>query len=655
MTLFNRATQKRQTRMIPALLFRRATGSASVVRGLAIGVQFVKHCTFRHWQSQWHGREQGRAVTFSWHSVTLVVAALLIVVLAIPQNLRATPPAIEVDQEVLAVEAARIAVVKKASASTVAVFAGDAGGGSGVLISADGYALTNFHVAQPAGVAMKCGLDDGVLYDAVLVGLDPTGDVALIKLLGRDDFPVAELGDSDQVRVGDLAFTIGNPFLLATDYRPTVAFGMISGIHRYQEPASGAFLEYADCIQTDAAINPGNSGGPLFDADGKLIGINGRGSFEKRGRVNVGVGYAISINQIKNFLGYLYSGRVVDHATLGALVGTDSEGRVVVTEVSERSDAYRRGLRYDDELIRFAGRNVRTVNGFKNVLGTLPKGWRVPLTYRRQGRTYETFVRLSGVHTAAEMKQALAEDHAPPAPDQPDKKRKPDKKPEKKPTLPVPHKPKSPQMPEVVRKLYQARADYANYHFNLTHQQRLWQALRAMGDYSGRGIWKVQGKAAGGGDFLFRCSEKDAELVLPTFQTRAVLKDELADITDPPQTGGLLVALSQWRRFLTRGIDDFGQVYYLGTAPLPGHTGLLDVLVALNGGVECQFYVEPTTGRLEALEMFAADGRDPCEIYFEDYKEADGRWWPGRLVVRHGDQQYGHYTIGPLVIEKEGP
>ena len=137
-----------------------------------------------------------------------------------------------------------------------------------------------------------------------------------MKLFGRDDFPAAELADSDQVQVGDWCFAIGNPFLLATDFHPTVSYGVISGVHRYQYPA-GTLLEYTDCLQADAAINPGNSGGPLFDAQGRLIGINGRGSFEKRGRVNVGVGYAISINQIKNFLGHLKSGRIVDHATLG--------------------------------------------------------------------------------------------------------------------------------------------------------------------------------------------------------------------------------------------------------------------------------------------------------------------------------------------------
>ncbi len=236
----------------------------------------------------------------------------------------------------------------------------------------------------------------------MIVGLDPTGDVALIKLLGREDFPAAELGDSDLVRAGDWCFAVGNPFLLATDFQPSISYGIVSGVHRYQPPA-GTLLEYTDCIQTDAAINPGNSGGPLFDAQGRLIGINGRGSFEKRGRVNVGVGYAISINQIKKFLGYLHSGRIVDHATLGATVATDERGRVIVSNILDTSDAYRRGLRYGDQLLSFAGRPVTTVNGFKNVLGTFPRGWRVPLTFRHEGETRNVYVRLAGVHSREEL------------------------------------------------------------------------------------------------------------------------------------------------------------------------------------------------------------------------------------------------------------
>ncbi|NJM40929.1 MAG: trypsin-like serine protease, partial [Anaerolineae bacterium] len=109
---------------------------------------------------------------------------------------------------------------------------------------------------------------------------------------------------------------IGNPFGL----EGTMTLGIVSAVGRMMP--GGTNYTNPDIIQTDAAINPGNSGGPLFNADGELIGINGRGSFEKRGRVNVGVGYAISINQIKNFMGHLRAGIDSDHATLGATVAT---------------------------------------------------------------------------------------------------------------------------------------------------------------------------------------------------------------------------------------------------------------------------------------------------------------------------------------------
>src|SRR5439155_13853399 len=159
---------------------------------------------------------------------------------------------------------------------------------------------------------------------------------------------------------------------------------------------------YTDCIQIDTSINPGNSGGPLFNMTGELIGINGRGSFDKRGRVNSGVGYAISINQIKNFLGHLYVGIDADHATLGATVKTVGDGedeiaRMQVTTILEDSDASRRGLQPDDELVEFAGRPMASVNQYKNVLGLFPKGWRVPLVYRRENKKSEILVRLQGV------------------------------------------------------------------------------------------------------------------------------------------------------------------------------------------------------------------------------------------------------------------
>ena len=295
-----------------------------------------------------------------------------------------------------------------ASRATIAIFGLEGGGGgSGVIITPDGYALTNFHVTSACGDHMRVGLADGRMVDAVIEGIDATGDVSLIKLLGDDNFPISPMADSSQVRVGQWCFAAGNPFGLAPTYNRPVSLGVVSGVGRYQYPAN-TILEYSDCIQTDAAINPGNSGGPLFNLDAEVIGINGRCSFEKRGRVNVGVGYAISINQVKNFLGMLRSGRLVDHATLGATVSTDDSGKVLISNILNGSDAYRRGVRYGDEVVSFAGRGIDTTNDFKNVLGTLPKDWRVPMVVRREGELVTLLVRLTGVHTELQLAKLVA-------------------------------------------------------------------------------------------------------------------------------------------------------------------------------------------------------------------------------------------------------
>ncbi len=391
----------------------------------------------------------------------------------------------EVDRRVLDAEQQRIAVVEKVKPTVVAIFSpGGQGGGSGVLISKDGLCLTNFHVVEGSGPVMQCGLPDGVFYDAVLVGLDKVGDVALIKLLPKKDgqeFPCAALGDSDKVKAGDWSLAMGNPFLLATDFQPTVTYGLISGVHRYQHPA-GILLEYTDCIQIDTSINPGNSGGPLFNTAGELIGINGRGSFEKRGRVNSGVGYAISINQIKNFLPLLKAGIDTDHATLGALVRSDSEedggSRLLITSIIENCDANRRGLDVDDELVSFAGQPMRSVNQFKNVLGLYPKGWRVPLVYRRNNEKKEILVRLMQVQPSQ-------------SPDEPQNKPKPQPGPPRRRTPPR-YSPNS-----LAAKLYEPKPGFANYYFNKLERDRLLAAFRKQGDFGPvAGDWTFEGQTA---------------------------------------------------------------------------------------------------------------------------------------------------------------
>jgi len=604
-----------------------------------------------------HSRCRPSGMTdFAPPRLRFVLVLLTAVCLLWPQYASAN----EVPDEVLRAEADRVAVMQKAKDAVLAIFSADGGGGgSGVVITPDGYALSNFHVAQPCGVAMKCGMADGKVYDAVVVGLDPTGDVALIKLFGRDDFPTAEMADSDRVEPGDWCFAMGNPFLLATNFQPTVTYGIVSGVHRYQFPA-GTLLEYADCIQTDASINPGNSGGPLFDAEGRLIGINGRGSFEKRGRVNVGVAYAISINQIRNFLGYLRSGRIVDHATLGAVVGFDAEGRVVVTDILDDCDAYRRGLRYDDEIVSFGGRPIFTPNAFKNVLGIFPKGWRVPLSFRRDGKRHDVLVRLEGVHSTEELIQKATggpgEMPMPlPDPDKDPDSKKPGK-PGEKPKLPIPQlvkraKPKLP-LPEVVKKHYEEKRGYANYYFNRLNRDRVIDAWAARGDLSAyRGPWRLTGHSAGGAEFVLRLSDEAATLRLPAGEFTWAADSDSSAALPPPQSNGLLPALNLWRRLAVEGPEKFGEVTYLGTAPLPGRPEPVDVLVGLHKGVEVRFHFDPAAGLLLSLELFPLENIDPCEVYFSEYRRIGGRMWPGQIDVRVGDDPYATLTVRDVQVQ----
>ena len=545
----------------------------------------------------------------------------------------------DVDPEVIAAERRRVEVIRTASAAAVAIFAGDSGGGSGVLVTPDGYAVTNFHVVQPAGVAMTCGLADGSLCDAVLVGLDPTGDVALVKLLGRNDFPCATLADSDAVEVGDWCFAAGNPLLLATDLVPSISAGIVSGTHRYQEPA-GTILEYTDCIQVDAAINPGNSGGGLFDAAGRLIGINGRASFEKRGRVNVGAGYAISANQVRNFLGCLRAGRLCDHATLGATVATAADGRVVVSDILQSSDAWRRGLQYDDEIVALAGRPIRTVNAFKSVLGTLPAGWQVPLVYRRDGRREEILVRLAGVHTAAELaKLAAVADEQDPAEGQGGRR--------------PPSRPPSRQVPEVVRGLYEARSGFANYHFAIVERDRVAQAIATSAAGLDQGPWVLAGRLAEGGEFRIEISDSQGLIDLPTGTSVLDANGSLDTNPVPPGSGGMLAALMLWRRLVTEGPAALGGTTYQGTAPRdpsqldPAGRDLVDVLASAVAGVEARFSVD-ASGHVCGIDLWTSPEADPCEIRILACEAGDAGGALQRLEVHRGPDPFGTFLIETL-------
>ena len=549
------------------------------------------------------------------------------------------------EADVLQAQQNRTDVVKRAAPTVVAIFSPDGnGGGSGVLISPDGYALSNFHVTSACGNFMKCGLNDGVLYDAVIVGFDPTGDVALIKLLGRNDFPFAPLGNSDALSAGDWTYAMGNPFLLATDFQPTVTFGMVSGVHRYQYPA-GTFLEYTDCIQVDTSINPGNSGGPLFNAAGELIGINGRIAVEKRGRVNVGAGYAISINQIKHFMDQLRGGHIVDHATLGATVRTGSDRTVLVDSILESSDAYRRGLREDDEIISFAGRPIGSVNQFKNILGIYPKGWSLPLVYRREGRKQEIFVELPALHRKSELTQAEGpKGPKPPGPRKPDPK-KPDD-----PKLVEAELPKE-EVPEEYKKLFVKKTGYANYYFNQQEQQRVLQGLEPFVSWQGpQAKWVLNGKTADGDNFQIKLLP---QALTAQFTKRAPGLQNLdgADFIDePPGSGGLLAALYQFKLLLSEGKSAFTQFSYSGSQPLDGRGTMVDVLETKKSSVECRWYFSVTDGALVGFDSSLGEDVDSCEVRFLQYGDFQGRRFPNRISVRYGEISYGIFEIQTIDV-----
>ena len=320
-------------------------------------------------------------------------------------------------------EARRIAVVAACSPAVCSVMSMDQpGGGSGVVFDPHGFVLTNYHVvgepdqgyqppvpAEPSGGAdawraehigrgsrhyrhKKVGMPDGELYEAVVLGIDPGSDLAVLRLLPKHEgqrWPHRPLGDSDQLLVGETVFAMGNPFLLATDFTPTVTFGIVSGTHRYQEGQGQRMLVYPDCIQVDAPINPGNSGGPLFNEAGEVVGINGRISVGERGRVNVGVGFAIASNQIRNFLGDLLAGRHAEHGTLDLsawFMSSGNEGAqrrgVFVQQLFRDSVAALAGVGLGDEVTRFDGTEVRSANQLATLVGVLPAGAWVTLWHR---------------------------------------------------------------------------------------------------------------------------------------------------------------------------------------------------------------------------------------------------------------------------------
>ena len=264
--------------------------------------------------------------------------------------------------------------------------------GSGVIVSRDGYVLTNSHVVQGAN-EIRVSLPDKRELKAKIIGQDPKTDIALLRIPG-EGFPVAQFGDSSRVRVGDFALAIGDPLGLGQ----TVTMGIISALGRNNVPVGDATDKYhfENFIQTDAAINPGNSGGALVDTEGRLIGINT--AILSRTGGNEGIGFAVPVNTARNVMESLIAKGKVDRGYMGVSIqdinpslaeqfglSQDQHG-ALISDVMPDSPADKAGLKSGDIVLEFNGKAVPGSNRLQyEVAGTAP-GSSVPVKILRNGK-----------------------------------------------------------------------------------------------------------------------------------------------------------------------------------------------------------------------------------------------------------------------------
>ncbi|NUU66041.1 serine endoprotease DegP [Enterobacteriaceae bacterium BIT-l23] len=259
--------------------------------------------------------------------------------------------------------------------------------GSGVIINAEkGYVVTNNHVVDKA-TSIKVQLSDGRKFDAKVVGKDPRSDIALIELKDPKNLSAIKLADSDGLRVGDYTVAIGNPYGLGE----TVTSGIVSALGR-----SGLNVEnYENFIQTDAAINRGNSGGALVNLNGELIGINTAILAPDGG--NIGIGFAIPSNMVKNLTGQMVKYGQVKRGELG-IMGTelnsdlakamkvDAQRGAFVSQVMPNSSAAKAGVKAGDVIVSMNGKPISSFAALRAQVGSMPVGSKVKLGLLREGK-----------------------------------------------------------------------------------------------------------------------------------------------------------------------------------------------------------------------------------------------------------------------------
>jgi serine protease Do len=265
-----------------------------------------------------------------------------------------------------------------------------AGAGSGVVLTPDGFLLTSAHVVAGHARRGRAQFTDGRDFSFEIAGSDPLSDLAVLRA-AADDLEPAELGEADELRVGQLVVAIGNPH----GFAGSVTAGVVSALGRSLPARSGRVARVIDnLIQTDASLNPGNSGGALVDSTGRVVGVN-------TAVAGVGLGLAVPINAAtRRIIGSLMSEGRVRRAYLGIAGGVrplppqarerfGDASCIEIVEVVEGSPAERAGLRPEDLLVELDGRRVRTVGDLQQMMVAELIGATVPATVIRQGRTLE--------------------------------------------------------------------------------------------------------------------------------------------------------------------------------------------------------------------------------------------------------------------------
>ncbi len=245
--------------------------------------------------------------------------------------------------------------------------------GSGVIVSADGYIVTNAHVVEKAD-EIKVLLSDKREFTGKVVGSDPKSDIAVIKIKGKD-LPTLNWGDSEKLEVGEYVLAIGNPFGLNS----TITLGIVSAVGR----ANMGIEQYENFIQTDAAINPGNSGGALVNTRGELIGIN-TAIFSRTGG-SMGIGFAIPSNMAKGVMDSLVkTGKVVRgylgvsiqdlNAEMAKQFGLDDKQGALVSDVVAGSPADKAGIKTGDVILKFDGKEIENSTMLRHRVAETPVG-----------------------------------------------------------------------------------------------------------------------------------------------------------------------------------------------------------------------------------------------------------------------------------------